>query len=368
LRVDISKKRPAIFGDLESKQLRLTDLAAPLGSRAQNQKTMTASTEKPKPSREGAQEKPPAPNVRLFPTARLQVGRVRAMDADVKFHAGAISAGSLPFKQVAFDVKLDDGVLSLQPFAFELPQGKLTGTVRIDARGKIPKTKVDVRVHDLQLDQLKGKAPDAKPPLSGVMQARAVITGSGDSVHDFVASSEGRFTAVIPDGQVNAAFAELTGIDVARGVGLLLKGNDQSTQIRCGVAQFDIKDGTMHAQNVVFDTTNVKITGKGDVKLGPEDLDLEIKGEPKKLRLGRLRTPIQIEGRIMKPKIGLDTGKTLKQGAIATAIGAVVAPLAAVIAFVDPGLEKDENCAALLSSVPPTKTAAKPSDTGAVDR
>jgi uncharacterized protein involved in outer membrane biogenesis len=288
----------------------------------------------------------------------------------VKFTGESIQAGSLPLKQVAFTVKLDEGLLSLQPFSFTLPQGKLTGTVNIDARGKIPRTRLDVRAQNIQLDQLKGKAPDAKPPLGGVLQARLVMAGSGDSVHDFVASSDGRLTAVIPDGQVNAAFAELTGIDVARGVGLLLKGNDQTTQIRCGIAQFDIEKGTMQAQNILVDTTNVKITGKGEVRLGPEDLDLQVKGEPKKLRFGRLRTPIDIDGKIMKPKVGLDTGKTLKQGAIATALGAVVAPLAAVVAFVDPGLEKDANCAAVLSSapVPPTKTAAKPDKNGAVDR
>jgi uncharacterized protein involved in outer membrane biogenesis len=292
------------------------------------------------------------------------------MDADVKFHAGSIAAGSLPLKRVAFDVKLNEGVLALDPFAFELPQGKLSGTVHIDARGKTPETKFDLRVRNFQLDQLKGKAPDAKPPLGGVMQARAQISGRGDSVHDFVADAQGRVIAVVPKGRVNAAFAELTGINVARGIGLLLTGNDESTEIRCGVAEFGIKDGTMNADNVVFDTTNVKITGKGDIELGPEQLDLTIKGEPKKLRLARLRTPIEINGKIMKPKIGVDVGKTVKQGAIATAIGAVLTPLAAVFAFVDPGLAKDENCAALLSTAkaPDTKTASKPDEKGAVKR
>jgi uncharacterized protein involved in outer membrane biogenesis len=368
--IDISRKRPMLSGELESKQLRLADLAAPLGSKAQNQDSLTQTAERAKPSKKGAEQPPPDANKRLFPTARLQVDRVRAMDADVKFHARSIKARSLPLKEVAFNVKLNEGVLSLDPFAFELPQGKLSGTVHIDATGKVPQTKLDLRARDIQLDQLKGKAPDAKPPLGGVMQARAVITGRGDSVHDFFADADGRLTAVIPNGRVNAAFAELTGINVARGIGLLLKGNDESTEIRCGVAQFDIDDGTMHAQNVVFDTTNVKITGKGDIKLGPEQLDLSIKGEPKKLRLARLRTPIEINGRIMKPKIGIDTGKTIKQGAVATALGAVLAPLAAVIAFVDPGLAKDENCAALLSTAqaPATKTAAKPEPQGAVKR
>ena len=363
LLIDISRKRPMITGHLDSNQLLLSDLAAPLGAKPKTAGALSAQTEKPKPSAKGATQSAPA-NAKLFPTARLQVARVHAMDGDVKFRGHSIVAGSLPLKEIAFDVKLDNGVLSLDPFAFEMPQGRLSGAVRIDARGDKPRTRLDVRAKDVQLDQFKGKAPDAKPPLGGVLQARAVIEGTGDSVHDFMADANGKVSAVVPHGQVNAAFAELTGINVAKGLGLLLTGNDERAEIRCGVAQFDVKRGTMRAENVVFDTTNVKITGGGDVRLGPEELDLSIKGQPKKLRFARLRTPIDINGHLRKPSIGLDAGKTLKQGAVATALGVALTPVAALIAFIDPGLAKDENCAALLDTAktPPTKTASKDSD------
>jgi uncharacterized protein involved in outer membrane biogenesis len=369
LLVDMSRERPAISGHIDSNRLRLSDLAAPLGGKPKSGGSVTAQGEKPKPSKKGADEPAPA-NARLFPTARLQVARVRAMDADVKFRAHSIQAGSLPFKEVAFDVKLDNGLLSLDPFAFEMPQGKLTGNVHIDARGKTPRTRLDVRAKNVQLDQLKGKAPDAKPPLGGVVQARAVLEGTGDSMHDFMADANGRVSAVVPHGQVNAAFAELTGINVARGIGLLLAKNDERAEIRCGVAQFDIERGTMRAQNVVFDTTNVRITGQGEVRLGPEELDLSIKGQPKKLRVARLRTPVEINGHLRKPAIGIDAGKTAKQGAVAAALGAALTPVAALLAFIDPGLAKDENCAALLQTAqaPATQTASKDDNKGAVHR
>ncbi|MEP7245039.1 MAG: hypothetical protein ABI885_15345 [Gammaproteobacteria bacterium] len=124
------------------------------------------------------------------------------------------------------------------------------------------------------------------------------------------------------------------------------------------MAQFDVERGTARAQNVVFDTENVRITGRGEVRLGPEELDLEIKGQPKKLRLARLRTPVEVNGHLLKPSIGLDIGRTVKQGAVAGALAAVVAPLAAVIAFVDPGLAKDENCGALLANAESAPVAA----------
>ncbi|HEY5760548.1 MAG TPA: AsmA family protein, partial [Steroidobacter sp.] len=134
LKVDASKKRPAVTGELQSKQLRLADLATSLGSKPPTAGSLQGQSDASKPVAKD-------PNARLFPTSHLQVSRVRAMDADVRFHAETIDAGSIPMKKVAFHVKLDDGLLAVAPCELELPQGQLSGTARNDARGKIPQTK-----------------------------------------------------------------------------------------------------------------------------------------------------------------------------------------------------------------------------------
>jgi uncharacterized protein involved in outer membrane biogenesis len=180
-----------------------------------------------------------------------------------------------------------------------------------------------------------------------------------------MSDANGMFTVIMPNGEVRSAFAELTGINVAEGVGLLLKGPNDRAEVRCGVAQFGIHDGVMDAQNVVFDTQNVLITGKGDIQLGSEKLDLSIKGSPKKIRLTRLRTPVEIKGTLLKPSIGVNVADTVKQGAVAVALGALVTPIAAVLAFVDPGLAKNQNCAQLVASAeskgpPPPKSDVTP--------
>ena len=347
-KVDASRKRPSITGTLTSRKLRLLDLGAALGAEPKSEGTLQGAAESPKPSRKGAQETAPA-KATLFPESRLQVERVRAMDADVRFSSQSITAGSLPLKHVAMHLKLKDGVLAVTPFELEMPQGRIRGTANLDARGKTPHTKLDVRIDNLQLEQIKGKAPDAQPPLDGLMHGRIVFDGRGDSVHDFMADANGQVSMILPQGEVRAAFAELTGINVARGLGLLLKKDEERAEIRCGLAHFDVKRGLMTADNVVFDTEDVRITGRGEIRLGPEELDLSIKGEPKKVRIARLRTPIEIKGHLRKPSIGVDTGKTVKQAAIATALGTALTPFAAIIAFIDPGLAKDENCSALLS-------------------
>jgi hypothetical protein len=231
-----------------------------------------------------------------------------------------------------------------------MPQGRLTGAMDIDTRVRPPKVHLELRATDVNLEQIKSKAPAATAPLGGVFQARALIDGRGDSVRSVMADANGKLIGVIPNGEIRSAFAELTGVDVAEGVGLLFKKPDEKAAIRCGVAQFDVEDGTAHTQNLVLDTQNVLITGGGQVDLGDEKLDLKIQGHPKKLRLVRLRSPIKVEGHLLKPKFALEGGHLVKQGGVAAILGTVLTPLAAVFAFVDPGLAKDQNCAQLIQA------------------
>jgi hypothetical protein len=55
------------------------------------------------------------------------------------------------------------------------------------------------------------------------------------------------------------------------------------------------------------------------------------------------------ETRVGGPLIGTEARNSPAQTDEAVALGIVLTPLAAVLAFVDPGLAKDANCAALRS-------------------
>ncbi len=111
-----------------------------------------------------------------------------------------------------------------------------------------------------------------------------------------------------------------------------------------------MQDGLANADNVVIDTQNVLITGGGQINLDSEALDLAIQGHPKKVRLIRVRSPVEVRGTLARPALRLDAGSVAKQGGAAVALGALLTPVAALLAFVDPGLAKDQNCAQLLQS------------------
>jgi uncharacterized protein involved in outer membrane biogenesis len=143
--------------------------------------------------------------------------------------------------------------------------------------------------------------------------------------------------------------AELTGIDL-RGLGLLMTKDARETGVRCGVASFQARDGTLTAQSLVMDTDPVLITGDGVVHLDSEALDLEFRGHPKHVQLFRIRTPILVRGTLARPSVDIQARHAVAQAAEAVVLGVVLTPLAAVLAFVDPGLAKDADCAGLLAA------------------
>jgi len=345
--VDATHQRPMLTATLNSGHLFLADLGAITGTRASATGSSDAHSRGGNSSATAAA--PAAQPKKLFPDAHLETNRVKAMDADVRFKATDIEAGKVPFTQVNLHVRLKDGVLALDPVQFDLPQGRLSGVVTIDARPKVPTVRMEMRATDVKLDQIKGSGPASAAPLGGVLQARAVLSGKGDSVHNLMSDANGSLVAVIPHGDIREALAQLTGIDL-KGVGLLLTKSTGRAPIRCGVARFDVSDGTATAQSFVLDTQNVLITGKGKIDLGTEQLDLTIQGQPKKFHFVRVRAPVDIKGQLIKPKFGPDKGQLIKQGGIAAALGTLLTPVAAMLAFVDPGLAKDQDCSALLAS------------------
>jgi AsmA family protein len=368
LAIDTAPERPKLTATLNSQVLNLADLAAPLGTQATTEKKSATLAVAPKALPKGSPKgspnglpnglpngsktniEPADKNGLLLPDADLQVARVRGMDADMTFDAASVTTPKLPLKKVHFHLVLDDAKITISPLAFTLPEGTLSGSVSLNARPAVPVTDIDMQLQNLDLTQFKPQSSNT-PPLAGELVGRIKLHGVGSSVHKAAADASGDMTFVVPQGQMRAAFAELTGINVASGLGLLLAKKDANTEIRCAVANFRADDGDLKATTLLVDTTQVLITGSGDLNLGTEALDMSLRGQPKKIRLVRLRSPIKIHGSLSHPQIGLQTANVVGQAGGAIALGALLTPVAALLAFVDPGLAKDANCAGLIGQV-----------------
>ncbi|WP_225896910.1 AsmA family protein [Brevundimonas goettingensis] len=331
-----AKGRLRVDAQLASRNLDINDLTAILGAKTQTNAAGTNTTT----VSSGAPGK-------LLPDATLQVDRLRSMDGTLTYRAATVKANDLDIRAVNLGAKLEAGVLDLDPVSFTFNRGELNGTAKINATRDMPYSAIDFRLAGYPLESII-PVTNGSPPITGRALGRVKLEGSGNSIHRFAAGSKGSMSLVVPHGEMRAAFAELLGINASAGLLKLLSGDQSKSDIRCAVADFNVSNGVARAQTFVIDTDVVLAKGSGSINLGDETLNLKIDGESKKPRLLRLWTPILLRGPLTKPSIGVDTASLVGQGGLTAILGAVVAPVAALFAFVDPGLAKDADCGALI--------------------
>ncbi len=303
--IETSSGRPKLDAHLESQVLHMADLGLHAAGRDGDASTGGAL---------------------LLSDATLSPSVVRRGEAVVNFQAHRVDVGRVSLHAVAAKMTIDHGILVVAPLSADVLEGKLDAHLKLDSRTDVPAADLDLKITDLQLGQLDQQAI-GPPRIEGLLRVRVTVTGHGSSIHQVAASANGSMTAVLPHGTIRTSLAELTGIDL-RGLGLSLTKSRQETIVRCGVARFQERDGTLTAQSLIVDTDPILITGGGQIHLDSETLDLAFRGHPKSLRILRLRSPILVRGTLLHPSISIHGNNS-------------------VLVLIDRGMAKDVDCASL---------------------
>ncbi|HVK79955.1 MAG TPA: AsmA family protein, partial [Verrucomicrobiae bacterium] len=123
--------RLLLEGDFQSNSLDFDDLLAVLGGAPS-----TGETASPEQRAVAAQL---AAQGRILPDARLDISRVRNMDARVSYRAARVRSDRFPLRGLSVDISIDEGLLRLDPLQLELSRGRLGGAVSINARQETPR-------------------------------------------------------------------------------------------------------------------------------------------------------------------------------------------------------------------------------------
>lgn len=329
VRVDVSGAKPMLTANLHSRSLNPEDAGVVFGgSEALDGKTRY-----------------------LLPATPLALDKMKSLDARVRYRAAALQVDTLPLKDVSLSMVLDNGTLDMQPIAITLPQGTLTGRLLLDASASVPHIAMDIRVSRAQLNDFATQAGVADA-ISGTLSGRLQMAGSGTSFHEAAGNSDGRLALTVTNGSIRQTFAELAGVNVLKGLGLLFTGSTKQIPLTCGVADFPLKNGVMTAKTLVVGTDVVRVDGRGTLNLADERLDLTLQGRPLQLSAVRLLAPVYVRGTLLEPDVGLVKTPLIVQAGAAAALGVVLTPLASLLAFVDTGIADDVNCQQLLRNQP----------------
>lgn len=323
------QKPPYFEGDFTSNNLDMADLAGFIGA-----------------------DKKPDNDNRVIPDKPLDISRLIAMNADVKFQSKRVKAPDL-LDDFLMVVTLKDGTLTLHPLSFGLAKGKIKSDVTIEGLKNPPFITADVLFQRLSLKQLfepLAKRYGEDNVTAGVIGGRATLKGSGKSLRDILATSDGKIGIGLEGAQLSRLLLELIGLDIFKATGLILTG-DQPVDMNCVVGDFNVKTGVMNTNEFLIESDVTTIRGEGTINLKNEAMKLRLLSYPKDPSLFSARAPILIGGTLKKPGIGVDPAALAARGGLAAALGALLTPLGSLLAFIEPGLGEESNCSAFLKQV-----------------
>ncbi|WP_369980177.1 AsmA family protein [Xanthomonas bundabergensis] len=335
VQIDTAGQRPFLRADLRSRRLDFDDLAGFVGAPPRTGAGETANSE------QKAQAAKLAADAKVLPDTPYNLGKLRAMDADVRWKAQRINAQTLPLDDMDAHLKLNDGVLLLQPLDFGVAGGNIRSDIRMDARKPTIATRAQISVRGMQLGKLFPDGQLAKEA-SGAIGGEIALAGTGNSIAQMLGSADGSVAIGMGKGHISNLIMELAGLDIAESLKFLVT-KDREIPVRCAFGDFAVRDGVMDVRALAFDSTDTLLVGSGNIDLGEEKLDLLLKARPKDRSILSLRSPLRVGGTFKDPSFRPDFKALGMRGAIALALGSI-APPAALLATLETGPGKDADC------------------------
>jgi uncharacterized protein involved in outer membrane biogenesis len=228
--------------------------------------------------------------------------------------------------------------------------GHVDSDISIDARVPAVVTTYDIRMSPTPMGKLLAGFGVSDSGTTGTIKARIRMRGTGDTLRDSLATSNGRIAVILPRGTFWTKYVQLSEFDVGVFVQKLFEDKlKKPVQINCGLIGFTVRDGIAAADPILIDTDKNVMTAKGGFSFKDESMSLAFRADSKKFSLFSGQSPVGIRGHFAQPAIQIITPQLLTRAGAAVALGVVATPLASVLAFVDPGDAKSAACGPVLA-------------------
>ncbi len=322
----LSGPRPAISAELSSSLIDLADFTPP-----ETAKKAAKKAEKTKAARK-----------RLFSADPLPLAALGAADADIKIRVKRILAKKIAISDVAIDLALKNGKLTVRPINAVLAKGAIAGNFELDTRGKTAKVTVMLSVKKLDIAALL-KEMGQEALASGQIDFYTRLRGTGNSVRAIMAGAGGRLNIISGGARVNSKYVDLLGADL-----LQVATSTGNTKVNCLVARFNIAGGLAKDRGILFDTEKMSVKGEGTINLQTEALDLKFTPKPKDASLINLALPWRVRGTLLDPSVSPDEAAVAKEAAGLLLFG----PLALLGSMATTGTGDQNPCLKALTAKP----------------
>jgi len=288
----------------------------------------------------------------LIPDTPIPFGLLRQANADLTLSVDDLETGGSDYRAVNAHVLLLDGKLTLAPLSADLPEGRLTGSMSVDAavpappivpaqsvapapsiapaRSIAPAPSIALTLHAPGLEVAPLLAAAGLPGYAaGRMEVYAELHGAGDTPHAIAAGLDGSLGLAMQNGTIDTQLLErLLGPMLQRANLSGLLSHRGSNDLRCFALRADMRQGVAELRALDLNSSVLSMDGTGSVNLGDETLALRLRPQ------GRLAgtiivVPLQVTGPIRTPGVKVNAlgAAASNAGTVAGAVIGTATPL-----------------------------------------
>ncbi|TNE56896.1 MAG: AsmA family protein [Alphaproteobacteria bacterium] len=248
------------------------------------------------------------PPTRIFSTDPLPTKWLRSGRVDVSYEAENIVLANTLMRNGQVQVYLTDGVLTANPIRAEFLDGMFDSSLTVNARG-YPYFRSEINLVNFDLGHFLSEV-DMMGSFEAILDFGFQIEGEGDSVASMFANSKGQTNLLMGSGRLSDRAVRALGGQVVDQLRPLSADQEFAGQVQvdltCAVSRFDIDRGVAKSRAFLIQTADTITTGRGEVNLGTESLNLQLAPRPKDpTRLSRA-SDLRVGGSFVHPVFSVE--------------------------------------------------------------
>ncbi|MDR3520306.1 MAG: AsmA family protein [Acidocella sp.] len=209
----------------------------------------------------------------IIPSAKLPLDVMKNFDADIQLAADSVVFNKATYTAFQGHAVLQDGVLTLNPLTGLLPGGDITASASLDATKDPAAASWTLNAPALALGPIL-KSFGEPDKAQGTMQVAMSATGTGDSLHDILASATGQLGLASVNGVADGAvlgslFGPLLRADALPDSIVSAPG---PVPVRCFALRLDAAGGVGTISTLTLDSSRLQLQGSGHLGFGDETL------------------------------------------------------------------------------------------------
>ncbi len=351
VRINLMQKKPMLTVDLTSKSLDFDDMGVVFGI------PVTPDQGEPQNEEQKKAKRVFDASARLIPDARIDFGRLAAVNADISFVANKVVDAPMGINALTLKGTLRDSVLDFERALVKTSTGDLDAKVNINAAKDPAFTKASGTLDNVAITRFIDT-----PMVRGSLNGKFALTFTGSGFREAAASSNGEVGVWSNNSELAKFAVEGAGLDLGEILVIWAtqdKKNPEFLKSRCLAANIAFKDGQASLKPAVIDNKDSLIAATGGVNLKNESMNIEVFARPHDVSIGTISGDIRVGGTLRNPTFEALNEETLLQAGFSALLSTISGPLA-LLPFIQTGGEPDAPCATLLADAKETGTRNNP--------